>query len=115
MPGFDATRKELTDWRAEREQTHDALLLAREAVKRGKRGAEGRVRELEQTVASLDARGADLWKAFSKFARPKDALRQLSDRHPILLFPLRLETRFKTVDRQAQLWVRVYPDQCLAE
>jgi hypothetical protein len=115
MTDFDDTRKGLTDWRAEREQTHDALLLAREAVKRGQRGAEGRVRELEQTVASLDASGADLWMAFGKFASPKDALRQLSDRHPILLFPLRLETRFKTVDRQAQLWVRVYPDQCLAE
>jgi hypothetical protein len=115
MTDFDDTRKELTDWRAERERTHDALLLAREAVKRGKRDSEGRVRELEQTLESLDVRGADLWKAFGKFVSPKDALRQLSDRHPILLFPLRLETRFKTVDRQAQLWVRVYPDQCLAE
>ena len=111
MPGFDDTRKELTDWRAERTQTHNALLLAREAVKRGTRGAEGRIRELEQTAQSLDARGAGLWDAFGKFTSPKDALRQLSDRHPILLFPLRLETRFKTVDGQAQLSVHVYPDR----
>ena len=115
MPGFDDTRKELAGWRAERQQAHDALLLAREAVKRGKRGAEGQLRELEQTVKTLDARGAALWEAFAQFASPKAALRQLPDRHPILLFPLRLETRFKTVDRQDQLWVRVYPDQCLAE
>lgn len=115
MPGFDDTRRELAGWRTEREQTHHALLLAREAVKRGKRGAEGRLRELEETAKTLNARGAWLWEAFEKFASPKDTLRQLSDRHPILLFPLRLETRFKTVDGQPQLWVRVYPDQCLAE
>src|SRR5687767_1125915 len=115
MPGFDDTRRELASWRAERKQADDALLLAREAVRRGKRGAEGRVRELEQTVKSLDAHGAGLWESFGEFARPRDALRRLPDRHPILLFPLRLETRFKTVDGQAQLWVRVYPDQCLAE
>ena len=66
-------------------------------------------------VKSLDARGAGLWESFGKFASPKDALRRLPDRHPILLFPLRLETRFKAVGGQAQLWVRVYPDQCLAE
>lgn len=115
MPGFDDARKALASWRVEREQTQNALLLAREAVKRGKRGSEGELRELEGTAKSLDGRGAGLWEAFGEFASPKDALRQLPDRHPILLFPLRLETRFKTVDRQAQLWVRVYPDQCLAE
>jgi hypothetical protein len=115
MPDFDDTRKALSSWRAEREQTHNALLLAREAVKRGKPGAEGLLRELEQVATSLDARGAGLWESFAAFTSPKEALRRLHDRHPILLFPLRLETRFKTVGDQAQLWVRVYPDQCLAE
>jgi hypothetical protein len=115
MASFDDSRKELAAWRAERDETHNALVLAREGVKRGKRGAERQLRQLEQAAESLDARGAGLWEAFTKFASPKDALRQLPDRHPILLFPLRLETRFKTVDGQAQLWVRVYPDQCLAE
>lgn len=115
MPGFEDTRKELASWRAEREAVHNALLLAREAAKRGRREAAGQLRELEQRAQSLDARGAGLWKAFGPFASPKEALRKLDDRHPILLFPLRLETRFKTVADQAQLWVRVYPDQCLAE
>ena len=36
-----------------------------------------------------------------------------------MLFPLRLETRFKTVDvpgRHAQqLWVRIFPDECLVD
>jgi len=34
---------------------------------------------------------------------------------PFLLFPLRMETRFKTVNNQPQLWVRVYPDDCLVD
>ena len=35
---------------------------------------------------------------------------------PILLFPLRLETRFKRPPAgQPQLWVRVYPDDCLVD
>lgn len=39
-------------------------------------------------------------------------IEQLDDSYPILLFPLRLETRFKKVSQQNQLWVRVYPDDC---
>ncbi len=35
---------------------------------------------------------------------------------PILLLPLRIETRFKTTAAGApQLWVRVYPDTCLVD
>lgn len=37
---------------------------------------------------------------------------QLNDAFPILLFPLRLETRFKSTGNQQQLWLRVYPDDC---
>src|SRR5690554_5291957 len=38
---------------------------------------------------------------------------QLKDSFPILMFPLRLETRFKSIDNgQHQLWLRVYPDDC---
>ncbi len=43
---------------------------------------------------------------------PEKAVKELSDRYPILMFPLRLETRFKTIDNQNQLWLRVYPDDC---
>lgn len=39
-------------------------------------------------------------------------IEQLDDSYPILLFPLRLETRFKKTGNQHQLWVRVYPDDC---
>ena len=50
---------------------------------------------------------------------PRSQVDRLSDDYPILLLPLRLETRFKTVSTAAttaanrtELWVRVYPDDC---
>lgn len=59
---------------------------------------------------------ADSLQAFSEFSDPSESITQLSDRIPILLFPLRLETRFKTTTSgQPQLWVRAYPDSCLID
>ena len=70
-------------------------------------------RASSEQIAAL---GAEIWRNFSEFADTKATLRRMPDRDPILLFPLRLETRFKSGDRgQPQLWVRVYPDQCLAD
>jgi hypothetical protein len=51
----------------------------------------------------------------SSFSDPRDAIGQLSDELPLLLFPLRLETRFKRVKDQHELWVRVFPDSCLVD
>ncbi len=43
---------------------------------------------------------------------PIENFEQFDASHPLLLFPLRLETRFKTFDYQKQLWLRIYPDEC---
>lgn len=44
---------------------------------------------------------------------PRQAIEEFSDNFPMLLFPVRLETRFKRLDtNQHQLWVRVFPDEC---
>ena len=43
---------------------------------------------------------------------PVDRVQEISDEFPILMFPLRLETRFKSTGDQQQLWLRVYPDDC---
>ncbi len=41
---------------------------------------------------------------------PQQLITQLDDTTPILLFPVRLETRFKQVNGVNQLWLRIYPD-----
>jgi len=40
---------------------------------------------------------------------------ELNDRYPILLFPVRLETRFIKSGNNYELWIRVYPDSCQTE
>lgn len=55
-------------------------------------------------------------KSFFPFTDPRENSSKLDDRYPILLFPLRIETRFKKIDvvgadTKHQLWVRVFPDE----
>jgi hypothetical protein len=53
---------------------------------------------------------------FTTFTDPRRNVGQLADASPFALFPVRLETRFKTVgsvdSTRHQLWVRIYPDDC---
>jgi hypothetical protein len=42
---------------------------------------------------------------------PQTLVEQWSDAIPIMLLPLRVETKFKDADKGKQLWVRVYPDE----
>lgn len=56
-------------------------------------------------------------KEFNSFTDPRKNMGFLGDHTPILLFPVRLETRFKVIsDANAgsahQLWVRIFPDEC---
>ena len=39
----------------------------------------------------------------------------LSDKFPVLLMPVRPETRFHRTDTVRELWIRVYPDTCHSE
>ncbi len=55
-------------------------------------------------------------KEFELFIDPRRELAShFPNETPFLLFPLRIETRFKTVDNKSQLWIRVYPDECLVD
>ncbi|MDQ3691225.1 MAG: hypothetical protein M3406_14565 [Chloroflexota bacterium] len=77
-------------------------------------------RRLAAAHARLEAAAAEhdrLVHDFEPFTDPRRHLNRLSDDFPILLFPVRLETRFRTVERHGgglkhQLWVRIFPDDC---
>jgi hypothetical protein len=64
----------------------------------------------------LRADHAALIEQFLEFTDPREHVGKLADSTPFLLFPVRIETRFKIVPRgratQHQLWVRVFPDEC---
>jgi hypothetical protein len=58
--------------------------------------------------------------SFAQFSTPQRNVSLLNDASPFLLFPVRIETRFRTIARQVpgaaaaepQLLVRIYPDDC---
>jgi hypothetical protein len=137
MSDFETTRAGLNASRAD----HDAATQRYAAARAALRGAELAERALrrvgdrdEQSVATartrLEAAHAALGHqraalrgaiaAFAPFSDPRTQVGKLKDGSPCLLFPVRLETRFKTVAgpggaTSEQLWVRVYPDTCLVD
>ena len=78
--------------------------------------------QLKQATADAQAKQSTLQNArqattaalegFATFTDPRANLAALSDALPFLLFPVRVETRFKITGEQPQLWVRIYPDDC---
>ena len=147
MPQFEDAQKTLSEARAAQHRAQREVFHTRERLAQVKR----KLREVERTApsgdraaaarltgekrrleATLEESGAeterleevlgrmstDFWNNFSD---PRRNASKLDDDIPVLLFPLRLETRFKTVQGPAgaapvqQLWVRVYPDECLID
>lgn len=144
MPNFESTRK---TWQAE--QTNAAELRKGQSRRSNQlRRADLRKSNLLRTdpqgrskaAISLDNQREDLAGAIATgrgelrengrlldvamrdylpFSDPREHLGNMRDDVPILLLPLRLETRFKIVETgeppQHQLWVRAYPDSCLID
>ena len=139
MAEFDDLRKSITQAVSEREDNSRAQFLLRNQTEKlqtriaqlarsNDQNAAAQIRALQSQVGELSAaktrlegeftrlKGVEtgLLTDFAQFADPRVNIQRLDDGHPILLFPLRIETRFKRVqiDQRLlfQLWVRVYPD-----
>jgi hypothetical protein len=66
--------------------------------------------------ASAVANLADLAVLLEPLTDPRTALPAFDAKYPILLFPVRLETRFvRNAAGQRELLVRIYPDECLID
>lgn len=144
MPDFDETAALLAKARkALAAAEHEVRKVAGEARKQGaRRGTvdadirqellrreKAATQELKQRLD--DMRRAE--EAFAAFSDPRKAVRQMPDSDPLLLLPVRLETRFVSVTEtglapgrlggiprpqrstKQQLLVRVYPDSCLVD
>lgn len=57
---------------------------------------------------SKDAAGDELYAYTQK-------VNALNDKYPVLLFPVKTETRFHRADAMRELWIRVYPDTIQSE
>ncbi|REL33838.1 hypothetical protein DYD21_10560 [Rhodohalobacter sp. SW132] len=141
MPEFNPLQQQIRDVRIQVESEKKDVFHAKErlkkleirkkSVKRSK-GEESnefealldRERELKQVISRGKSQLADtlgqkasLFEEFQPFADPRNNMDKLSDEYPLLLLPVRLETRFKKTngesgDLQHQLWVRIFPDEC---
>jgi hypothetical protein len=93
------------------------------ARRRGESGARDVARldkELEGLSAAETTNGTrlnehtralgDALVGFSRADDPTTLIERLSDRIPILLLPVRVETRFMPVVTPRELWVRIFPD-----
>ena len=74
---------------------------------------------LQSAAGKADGVLSEHLKEFGRFSDPTTGIEKLDDAFPIALFPLRIETRFKTIQSgqaaQHQLWVRVFPDDALVD
>lgn len=95
-------------------------LQTRERLTEAQKNLQSQRRENQAAVDHLQGQLADLYPQFWKeWTDPREHIEKMNDDFPVMLFPLRLETRFKTIGgrdgQRQQLWVRVYPDDCLVD
>jgi len=122
---FEAAQAVITNAAGKAESARLSLFEASEGLKRAKRA--GRPQDAHQ--AKIEARKATARsrttaftkesEAFKPYTDPRTSVPMLDDDTPFLMFPLRIETRFGTIVSDGvskpQLWVRVYPDDCLID
>jgi hypothetical protein len=146
MADFDQIRQQLRAARTARDQAFDALAAAQERLKsidaqiadlsralspnnaqqsaqlaqlqQNRTQAQTGLKQLSDAQAAALANEATLVQSFAGFSDPRQGIQQLNDSTPILMMPVRVETRFKTLSvagaaaPQSQLWVRAFPDDC---
>ena len=139
MANFDSARAALDSARDEAGAAEAALANAHEAAarlqaqldaasrrrrredntdklaERLRRAREDEAAKRERSAAAA-ALAAERAAGFEAFSDPRQSVAHLTDDIPILLFPVRLETRFKSIAddgrSREELWVRIYPDTC---
>jgi hypothetical protein len=145
MTNFTDLRTQLAGIRAQKDASVSRLAIAREQLRDiqaqiaarqrlGDRHDQQGLAELEKQAATLTQQverlrnestdhktnAADLLGRLATLTDPAQQIEELNDAIPILLFPVRLETRFHqpsqnllaVVAASPQLWVRIYPDDC---
>lgn len=91
-----------------------------EELKRKRETCDANLSAYSKELFRINTSLNDVWEEFIPLADPKENLDTLDESYPVLLMPLRIETRFMKVkediqETKDQLWVRVYPDDCFVD
>ena len=92
-----------------------SLVQAREDLQRAIGASRGRVSTLQRAKDDAIAEVSGVYASLEPVSDPREAVGALDASYPILMCPVRLETRFVTRDQARQLLVRIYPDDCLVD
>lgn len=120
----EAARKAYAEARAKSESGRTDLIRANETVKRLERAGAGdhellaakmQAASLQQTWLGHEGAKAQTLAAFAAFTNPINAVSLLPDDTPMALFPLRLETRYRTIAGKRVFCVRAFPDDVLVD
>lgn len=98
---LNEARERLYSARLNVQKSENPTTLA--SVRQSLAGAAGAV---ERAQKNLDSAIGKLLVARDH----REVARELDAQIPVLMFPVRIETRYVTVDRRPELWIRVYPD-----
>lgn len=118
------SRKTVNDLLVQLRQEQQALqALEREHEAQDPRVERARARLAEseralvgarQEAVGQDGRLNEVIRAGLGVSIDRDVARLSAD-YPLVLLPVRIETRFKTADNASQLWLRIYPDEIAAD
>jgi hypothetical protein len=76
--------------------------------------SEETLKDARQRALNADVRLNELIRGSLGLGIDRDVAR-LSAQYPIVMLPVRIETRFKPQDNVPHLWLRIYPDEIVAD
>ena len=108
--------RELVNLQRQKADNNETYFQKRQHLETQIAAERNSLEQKKQQLRSAGDRLSQVKTSFEIFIDPPTQLGEhFSNQIPFLLFPLRIETRFKTVDDKPQLWIRAYPDECLVD
>jgi len=118
---FREQARTLNEARRATAAAREALSLARDKVLRGRKESQDTEAKARAHFRDVAARERGLLDTLGEANDPRKAVETLSDSDPLLLLPVRIETRFKTITATGavrhELWdgnIQDHPDQGVA-
>jgi len=112
---LEEKKNQLTRYYREDNEKHRAL---KEKLETAKQNTLTNLQNEQETLGQIQGTFEKALSSFLEvYSDPATHINTMNSRYPILMMPLRIETRFRKVKDQQnletdQLWVRIFPDDC---